>query len=304
MAGNVIDDDDDDIHPIPSTGGFRVGRHYLFYHDAEYVCTRISPAGAALFEACTDTDHPDSFERPRFADAGVMRLVQYGENPEGDVTTDEETEPAPVGGALHRQLGALQRAFTGGSASTTLGDVAGPVSKPLSGDEVTKLSGGARVVRYPDLAQYPTWQALMGGGAGYGGRGKVAVLFLVSSPTDGHWIGLFDGPDGPHVFDPLGVAVDAERNYISAGMQAQLGETQPQVHRLLQTTAGPAHVSKAHFQRDAPDVNTCGRWTGLRLRQSDMTDDAFQAFVTAGKASSGLASSDAWVDAETGGPGR
>ena len=176
--------------------------------------------------------------------------------------------------------------------------VAGPVSKPLSGQQISELAGGARVVRYPDLAEYGSWSALM-----QASSGKVACLFLTTSPTDGHWLALFNGPDGRHVFDPLGVALDKERSYISAGAQSALGETQPIIHNLLMADgpgAPPIHVSKAHFQADRPDVNTCGRWSGLRLRQRAMTDDAFQAWVSAGMRSTGLAS-DAWVDAVTNG---
>lgn len=288
MASSVFDDvdpEDDVVQPILSRGGFRVGRHYLFFHDnAEYVCTRIAN-GSALFEACTDTDNPESFERPRLADRGVLRLIQHGENPEGDVTTDEEAEPKTIGGSM-----------SGGAGTGTLGDVDGPISKALSSAEVQEIASGCRIVRYPDLAEYASWAALMGTGH------KVAVLFLVSSPTDGHWIALFDGPDGPHVFDPLGVALDAEREYISTGAAAALGESEPQFSRLLKTASGKAHVSRAKFQRDAPGVNTCGRWSGLRLRQRGMTDPAFQAFVQNGSRSLGL-NTDAWVDKVTGGTG-
>jgi hypothetical protein len=295
MATGVFDDadpDDDHVQPIPSTGGFRVGRHYLFFHDnAEYVCTRIGANGNALFEACTETDHPESFERPRLADHGVLRLVQHGENPDGDVTTDEEGDRKAVGDGLLRLRGLLS-----GGGMETLGDVPGPVSKALSASEVQEIASGCKIVRYPDLAEYPTWAALMGS------THKVAVLFLVSSPTDGHWIALFDAPDGPHVFDPLGVALDAEREYISTGAAAALGETRPQFARLLRTAPGKARVSRAKFQRDAPGVNTCGRWSGLRLRQRAMTDPTFQAFVQSSSRSSGLRT-DAWVDKVTGGTG-
>jgi hypothetical protein len=100
----------------------------------------------------------------------------------------------------------------------------------------------------------------------------------------------------------LGLALDAERKKIGPGMAAQLGETQPQLTRLLQTSGEKPIVSRIDFQKNAPNVNTCGRWTGLRLRNKNMTDPDFAAYVHAGVSSSGL-SPDAWVDKETGGSG-
>ena len=171
----------------------------------------------------------------------------------------------------------------------------GAVAKPLSGDQVKRIGGpGTQVLRYPDLAQYGSWDELMGS------SGKVAVLFCTDSPTDGHWLAAFNGPDGPHVFDPLGVALDAERRYLAAGMAATLGEQNAQFARLLRTQPAKVHVSRIDFQEDKPGVNTCGRWSGLRLQKSGMTDDDFSDFVEEGFDSSPGQTADQWVVSVTG----
>lgn len=169
----------------------------------------------------------------------------------------------------------------------------GAVATALSGDQVKRLAGGAKVLRYPDLANIASWDDLMSDG------GKAAVLFCTDSPTDGHWLAAFNGPDGPHVFDPLGVALDAERRYLAAGMGAALGEQNAQFARLLSTQPEKVHVSRIDFQADKPGVNTCGRWAGFRLANKDKTDKEFAALVQDGIASAPELTPDEWIVRET-----
>lgn len=173
--------------------------------------------------------------------------------------------------------------------------VAGPVSKPLTSDEVLRISGPASVYRYPELAGVPDWNALMSK------NNAALILFLTDSPTDGHWICAFEGADKkPHFFDPIGMALDTEQSVIGAGMAGELGEGVPQLTRLLRSSGQTPVVSRVDFQKNAPGINTCGRWTGLRLRNKNMSDPEFTAFVKDGVSKSGL-DPDSWVDSVTGG---
>lgn len=171
----------------------------------------------------------------------------------------------------------------------------GAESKDLSGDEVKRLAGGGKIMRYPDLAHIETWDDLV-----KNPKRAAIILFLTESATQGHWICAFEGPDGAHVFDPIGMALDAELGRISAQKRSELGETTPQLHRLLETSGEPSHVSRVDFQKDAPGINTCGRWVGFRLKHSDKTDAAFASFVKAGTAAMGKgATCDDFVTAQT-----
>ena len=167
------------------------------------------------------------------------------------------------------------------------------VAKALSGDEVQKAAGGGiKVLRYPDLREFKTWDEFMDCPAK-----AAAVLFLVESETSGHWIAVFDAPDGPHVFDPIGIALDAERSRISHSERKQLDENEPQLARLLKTTRGPAHVSRVDYQKDTGGVNTCGRWVALRIRHKHLSDTDFADQVHQAVSASGL-TPDAWVATE------
>ena len=188
---------------------------------------------------------------------------------------------------IHSTGGAHSTSTMADSTPTPTGE---GIDKALSGTEVARLSGGARIIRYPDLADVGSWNDLVGD------KGA-AVLFCTDSPSNGHWIAAFNGADGAHVFDPLGVALDAERSYISAQQRGQLNETQPQFSRLL--SGQPCQVSRYDFQADKPGVNTCGRWSALRLQNKDKTDSQFKQMVLEGVKSSGAPSPDAWVVTQT-----
>lgn len=164
----------------------------------------------------------------------------------------------------------------------------------LSGDQVTqKAGGGIKVLRYPDLAGIKDWAELTNSP-----HQAAAILFLTTAPNVGHWICTFNGPDGAHVFDPLGLALDAERQKISTQMQQQLGETQPQLARLVDSSGKPVKVSRTDFQDSVPDMNTCGRWVATRLQYRNLTDEAFKALVAAG-CQQFHCTPDAWVTAHT-----
>lgn len=168
-------------------------------------------------------------------------------------------------------------------------DVGRGITKELSGDQVQKAAGGCTIVRYPDLAQFPTWTDFMAHC-----KGRAAVLFCTDSPTDGHWLAAWDGSDGPHVFDPLGLALDAERKLIGADAAEELGQDNPEFKRLLE--GAKCHVSRFDYQSDKPGVNTCGRWAALRLKNADATDPEFKDWVLRSAKAAGMENNlDAWV---------
>ena len=190
-------------------------------------------------------------------------------------------------------MGALFKAF-GGSPAAAAPALDEGEEKPLSSDEVQRIAGGkVPVIRYPDLASYASWDALLNNP-----RQAVIVLFLVESATSGHWICAFNNAEGAHVFDPIGVALDSERRFLQGGMAQELGETEPQFARLLHTTGLKKNVSRVDFQKNVPNVNTCGRWTGLRLKEQRLPDSEFASKVHASISSSGL-TPDEWVVFQT-----
>ena len=191
------------------------------------------------------------------------------------------------GGALPPQPQAQPQAGAGAG----IADADEQVS--LSENQIRAASHvpGLAIHTYTDLERMQTWDDIFRGCPAR----AAAVLFEVESPTQGHWLAVFDGVDGAHVFDPVGVALDAERSYVPSQRLAQLGETQPAFHRLLSTQSRPVHWNCVHFQKDAPGVNTCGRWSALRLQMRSHTDDEFAQDVKNGARQMGIPNLDAFV---------
>ena len=242
-----------------------------------------------------DMVHMDVF--PKMAHCMVPRVA--GSRSKADVMPQPLPLPPPRPKALLHPKHPLARIanprkpsevidLTGSGVSSS-SIVGGSETKELSGQQVQQASGGCKVLTYPRLGSIAQWTDLCPSGEG------VAVLFCTDSPTDGHWTACFTNAQGAHVFDPLGVALDHERDYISPAMRAQLGEQQPQFGRLLSTFQGPRSVNRIHYQANKPNVNTCGRWTALRLKMRNMSDNDFSNFVKAQMSSAGIQDPDAWV---------
>jgi hypothetical protein len=167
-----------------------------------------------------------------------------------------------------------------------MADPASLIGVELTGSDMTRLSG-AHVVLYGDLPKYASFQDMVGSGA--------AVLFPIASKKSGHWMGAWQQGDESHIFDPIGMRLDAELRYVAAGERQAVGADQPQFHVLLQRSPpSKVCVSTVHFEKNQPGIETCGRWVVLRLRHKDMEDDAFDHFVQEQIDASGL-SPDAWV---------
>lgn len=168
-------------------------------------------------------------------------------------------------------------------------------ARTLSDDEIIKLGGpGTVVMRYPDLKNYRTWNEFMNASPSR----KVAVLFLVNSPTSGHWLAAFEDKDAvPSVFDPMGTALDAQRRKLPPEQRAALGESAAEFTRLL--NGKEVEVNRTKFQAMANDIQTCGRWSGVRLKYAALTDDEFDDWVCASAKRDGYTNLDEWITAVT-----
>ena len=166
------------------------------------------------------------------------------------------------------------------------------VDEQLDDSDVKRVSGlpNLRVVRYPDMARFPTWDAMLGP------AGAAAVLFLTESATSGHWLAAFNGPDDTaHIFDPLGIGLDKQKDELGAEKASELGQDRAEFSRLLKTTSRRPVVNHEDFQAFNPQVQTCGRWVGLRIAAKDMKDPQFKSMVEKGIKATGAGSADDWV---------
>lgn len=149
------------------------------------------------------------------------------------------------------------------------------------------LGGGARIVRYPQLAGLNRNNC-------FGADGALVILFETESPTEGHWICMIQHPGEIEVFDSYGIPVDAERKWLSDTELAKLHEKQPLLLNILAGYSGRISHNSHKLQSESSAVSTCGRHVVVRilhrlqsleeyielLRRSGQTPDAYVTSVT------------------------
>ena len=82
----------------------------------------------------------------------------------------------------------------------------------------------------------------------------------------GHYTALYyNNSKQLEFFDSYGFAPDQELKYATFNLQEGI----PYLTRLLKNYNKPVTYNKTRFQMWAKDINTCGRWTSVRIRMKD-----------------------------------
>ncbi|MDO8933305.1 MAG: hypothetical protein Q7U97_12995 [Rhodocyclaceae bacterium] len=116
-----------------------------------------------------------------------------------------------------------------------------------------------------------------------------AIIYLYSSPTFGHWLGLClvpdhdgDGVRDVEAFDSYSGWPGDELANVPASVRKQMGQTADFLAKLLfdpKSNRRNVVLNGTRLQRVSPDVQTCARWVALRLAHNDKTAEDFAAFV-------------------------
>ena len=148
--------------------------------------------------------------------------------------------------------------------------------------EITK--NACDVVVYHNLGNYDTIQDLLGE--------KGAVILLYEMKRDfGHWVALFytnDSRTEVEFFDSYGFAPDEELNYAKY-------DNQPFLKEMIDNSKLKFIYNKSKLQVFKEDINTCGRWTAVRIA---MRNTPLQQFTSLFK-NSGSKNGDWFVSALT-----
>jgi hypothetical protein len=146
----------------------------------------------------------------------------------------------------------------------------------LSDKDIKTLLPQTRLWSYPDLNALDNAEQMLGRDGSY------IALVLTTNKWTGHWICLFTTPgSGISFIDPYGLSPDTEALWLSLAKRRELGEDKPTIMRLLLEQPRPVLISRGHFQRESPNINTCGRWCEARTLQRDKDDAQFAAWVHA-----------------------
>ena len=140
------------------------------------------------------------------------------------------------------------------------------------------------VVAYHLLGGYSSIDALLQP------HGSVVILWEVEGEWKGHFTCLYFDASQLHYFDSYGMSPSKDKDHSTWDLE--MG-TPNYLQRLLDAYEPGYTQNTVDYQQWSGDVNTCGRWTGLRIR-TRLTVSA-QRFEQLFHAANG----DMWVSAIT-----
>lgn len=146
----------------------------------------------------------------------------------------------------------------------------------LSDSQILNLvNNDANLILYPDLHKYNSIdQILKPHGA--------AIILYESKPSYGHWVCVFKvseneieffnsyGDSGNHEGLP-----DAMLSYIPERFRKQSNQDHTYLAKLMCDSNYDLSYNQYPFQKDGPNIKTCGRWTGTRLNMRHLKLDDF-----------------------------
>ena len=121
--------------------------------------------------------------------------------------------------------------------------------------------GNDKILKYSELKNYNTMDELLPNEKDY------KIILTESEINSGHWCCILKYNNTIEWFDSYGVKPDGELNFISAGMRKILGEDKHYLSKLIKTIKSPDKFiyNKKKLQVLKDGINTCGRWSILRL---------------------------------------
>jgi hypothetical protein len=152
---------------------------------------------------------------------------------------------------------------------------------PLSDGDIRKCLGNdIKIWNYPQLKDVDNVNDL------FDEKGRAIILFPNNSPTSGHWTCLINRQDSIEFFDPYGDAPDtAQKDGMSKGRLEMLDIERPDLTRLLRESGKPVFYNHHQFQKESPNVATCGRHCVVRLLYYPYSLDKYGAIMKKSKMS-------------------
>ena len=124
---------------------------------------------------------------------------------------------------------------------------------------------------------------------------EAAIILYEVKPTVGHWVSLIKRSQN-HItfFDPYGFDIDQELNFSRKDyIREESGKGH--LYHLLDESNYTFDSSPYKLQSEIKDVNTCGRYAGLRVRLRHLNNHEFSSLFMDNK----YYKADLWVTALT-----
>ena len=145
---------------------------------------------------------------------------------------------------------------------------------PLSDGDIRKMLGSdIKIITYPELKDMKSIDEC------FDKKGRCIMLFLTTSPTEGHWCAMLRKQKGIEFFDPYGEAPDKQKDNIPRSRLQLLDENQPDLTNLLRASGKEIYYNKIPFQKDKAHVNTCGRHCVTRVYCGNMSLSKYRKMI-------------------------
>ena len=148
---------------------------------------------------------------------------------------------------------------------------------PLSGTQLRDLTNGkANIMRYEELMGYDNIEDVLAP------HGAVILLYQTEDRDFGHYATLFKDENRKDVlifYDSLGIGLDEELKFSKYNQKNMDGKIVKHLTNLIDNSKYRVDNNKVRLQRSVTDVNTCGRYAGLRVRLRHLTNRQFNSML-------------------------
>ena len=133
----------------------------------------------------------------------------------------------------------------------------------VTNKDLSAIFKNCKIIKYADLDQYSDIYQLL--------PNRIDFCFILteSETNSGHWTILIRNDDNKfEYFDSYGVSHKNILDYIPNYMNKKLGNNYSEDLGKMIKSIKPTDkltYDKTKFQKDAPNINTCGRWCIARL---------------------------------------
>jgi hypothetical protein len=161
----------------------------------------------------------------------------------------------------------------------------------LSGRDILRLTkNDTKLLPYEDLERYDSLDQLIPF------EGDSLTLLYQTTEDYGHWVVLINrGSNKLEFYDPYGLKPDEELKQSDFHLRQHGGEIQPHLTALLDKGGYEVVYNDKRLQRFLKDINTCGRYTALRVKFKHLSIPQFNSLFLKNK----CYNADFWVSALT-----
>jgi len=112
-------------------------------------------------------------------------------------------------------------------------------------------------------------------------HGRAIMLFLTENDKTGHWIALIRRGNTIEIFDPYGNAPSQWKKKLGGSMEdnRRWRQDRPLLEKKIKEAGYNMIWNKEQHQPVSRDINTCGRWAGMRLLFADYTLPEFNNII-------------------------